>query len=55
MATWIVLGALVFLALFFISVYNSLVRYRVEVDNSWSQIDVQLKRRHDRLPRVWAA
>jgi len=52
MALWIVLGALVFLVLFLISVYNSLVRYRVEVDNSWSQIDVQLKRRHDLIPNL---
>jgi LemA protein len=29
-----------------------MVRYRVEVDNSWSQIDVQLKRRHDLIPNL---
>lgn len=52
MALWIVLGAVVFLAVYFISAYNSLVRYRVEADNAWSQIDVQLKRRHDLIPNL---
>lgn len=49
---WILLGIAVLLALYFISIYNSLVSYRVEVDNSWSQIDVQLKRRHDLIPNL---
>ncbi|MBW8002419.1 MAG: LemA family protein [Planctomycetes bacterium] len=35
-----------------ISVYNALVRLRNQVDNSWSQIDVQLKRRHDLIPNL---
>ncbi len=47
-----ILGIVVLLALYFISVYNHLVRYRVEVDDSWSQIDVQLKRRHDLIPNL---
>jgi len=47
-----ILGILLLIAIYFISVYNSLVRYRVEVDNSWSQIDVQLKRRHDLIPNL---
>ncbi len=33
-------------------VYNGLVRRRNQVDNSWSQIDVQLKRRHDLIPNL---
>ncbi len=45
----VVLGVL---TIYFISVYNTMVRYRVEVDNSWSQIDVQLKRRHDLIPNL---
>jgi LemA protein len=32
--------------------YNSLVRRRNQVDNSWSQIEVQLKRRHDLIPNL---
>jgi LemA protein len=40
----------VLLIIFVIGVYNSLIRLRNQVDNSWSQIDVQLKRRHDLIP-----
>jgi LemA protein len=47
-----ILGIGILLGLYLISVYNTLVRYRVEVDNSWSQIDVQLKRRHDLIPNL---
>ena len=35
-----------------IVVYNGLVRKRVSVENGWSQIDVQLKRRHDLIPNL---
>lgn len=35
-----------------IGVYNSLVGLRNQVDNAWSQIDVQLKRRHDLIPNL---
>ena len=35
-----------------IMIYNSLVRQRNKVDNSWKQIDVQLKRRHDLIPNL---
>jgi LemA protein len=35
-----------------IGIYNSLIRLRNQVDNSWSQIDVQLKRRHDLIPNL---
>jgi LemA protein len=38
--------------LFFISVYNSLIRLRNQVKNAWAQIDVQLKRRHDLIPNL---
>ena len=40
------------LILFVIGIYNSLVRLRNQVDNAWSQIDVQLKRRHDLIPNL---
>lgn len=45
-------GTALLLVLYLVSVYNQMVRYRVEVDNSWSQIDVQLKRRHDLIPNL---
>jgi LemA protein len=38
--------------LFMVSMYNSLVRLRNQVKNAWSQIDVQLKRRHDLIPNL---
>lgn len=41
----IVAVVLVLLIAFVIAVYNALIRLRNQVDNSWSQIDVQLKRR----------
>jgi LemA protein len=37
---------------FFVGMYNSLVRLRNRVKNAWSQIDVQLKRRHDLIPNL---
>lgn len=40
------------LIIFVIGIYNSLVRLRNQVDNAWSQIDVQLKRRHDLIPNL---
>ena len=36
----------------FFSIYNSLVRLRVRINNAWAQIDVQLKRRHDLIPNL---
>jgi LemA protein len=47
-----ILAVLVLLILFVIGVYNSLVGLRNQVDNGWSQIDVQLKRRHDLIPNL---
>ncbi|PYU17292.1 MAG: hypothetical protein DMG28_02820 [Acidobacteria bacterium] len=35
-----------------IGMYNSLVRLKVQCDNAWADIDVQLKRRHDLIPNV---
>lgn len=52
----IILVVLVVLAivvgLWFMVTYNSLVASKVRVDNGWSQIDVQLKRRHDLIPNL---
>ena len=38
--------------LYGIYIYNSLVRKKAHVDNGWSQIDVQLKRRFDLIPNL---
>ena len=40
------------IVLFIISMYNSLIQLRNRVKNAWSQIDVQLKRRHDLIPNL---
>jgi len=48
----IIAVALVLLVVFVIGIYNALIRLRNQVDNAWSQIDVQLKRRHDLIPNL---
>lgn len=56
MTGWIVLAVLVGLVLivglWLITAYNGLVRRRIQTANAWSQIDVQLKRRHDLIPNL---
>ena len=51
-AVYVLLAVVVALGLWFIGAYNGLVRLRQEVKNAWSQIDVQLKRRHDLIPNL---
>jgi LemA protein len=48
----IFLGILVVIVVLLIGMYNSLVQLRVRCDNAWSDIDVQLKRRHDLIPNL---
>lgn len=50
--TLIILGLIVFSVLFVIGIYNGLVQLRNRAKNAWSQIDVQLKRRHDLIPNL---
>ena len=45
-------AVVVVVALWLIAAYNKLVRLRVDADNGWSQIDVQLKRRYDLIPNL---
>ncbi len=40
------------IAIYAVQIYNSLVSLRNQVKNAWSQIDVQLKRRHDLIPNL---
>lgn len=49
---WIVLGVIVLLVIVFFVMYNSLVTLRVRVDEAWSDITVQLKRRADLIPNL---
>jgi LemA protein len=48
----IVLGVAILLALVFIFIRNSIIGSRNRVDEAWSGIDVQLKRRHDLVPNL---
>jgi LemA protein len=48
----ILVVVLVLIGLFLVGMYNALVQLRVRADNAWSDIDVQLKRRHDLIPNL---
>jgi len=48
----VIVAVAALLALFLVTIYNALVRLRNQVRNAWSQIDVQLKRRHDLIPNL---
>jgi LemA protein len=48
----VIVVIVVVVGLFFWLGYNGLVKRRNQVDNAWSQIDVQLKRRHDLIPNL---
>ncbi len=52
MASWIIFAIIAVVVLFIIYIYNSLIRLRMRVNNAWSQIDVQLKRRFDLIPNL---
>jgi LemA protein len=48
----VIIAILVVLALYAIWAYNGLIRRRNQIENAWSQIDVQLKRRLDLIPNL---
>lgn len=48
----IIVALVVIVGLFVMAIYNKLVSARVDTDNAWAQIDVQLKRRHDLIPNI---
>jgi LemA protein len=52
--TWIVVAIViaVLLGLAIVTLYNRLVRLRNRVENAWSQVDVQLRRRYDLIPNL---
>ena len=52
MGGWIFLAVIVVFGIFVVGMYNSLVQLRVRCDSAWSDIDVQLKRRHDLIPNL---
>jgi LemA protein len=57
MGATILLALVIFLVVagiftYFITIYNSLVRLKNDIDKAWSNIDVLLKQRHDELPKL---
>ena len=51
-SAWIVVGVIVVLALWIVTVYNGLVAMRQRVGQAFADIDVQLKQRHDLIPNL---
>jgi len=49
---WIILGVIVVVVIYLISIYNRLVSLAQTVSQSWSDISVQLKQRHDLVPNL---
>jgi len=49
---WIALGVVVVVAIFVWVAYNSLVTHKIRVDEAWSDITIQLKRRADLIPNL---
>ncbi|MBU0981457.1 LemA family protein [Patescibacteria group bacterium] len=47
-----ILAALALIVIYFISIYNVLIKGRIRIDEAWSDIDVQLKRRYDLIPNL---
>jgi len=52
MMAYIILGIIVLILVMLIVMYNGLVQLRVRCDSAWSDIDIQLKRRHDLIPNL---
>jgi LemA protein len=48
----ILLILVVLVVIYLVAAYNGLIRRRNQIENAWSQIDVQLKRRHDLIPNL---
>jgi len=51
-AALVIIAIVVIFVLWFVGMYNSLIRWRNRVKNGWAQIDVQLKRRYDLIPNL---
>ena len=49
---YVLVGLVFVVGFFLISIYNRLVRLRVRTEDSWSGIDVELKRRYDLIPNL---
>jgi LemA protein len=54
MGTWVVIGVVVLVVVWLVLTYNGLVTARNRTQEAWSEIDVELKRRHDLIPNLVA-
>jgi LemA protein len=52
MVLWIIIGVIVLLVIWIIAMYNGFVKARIKIDNSWSDINVFLKKRFDLIPNL---
>ena len=52
---WIILGVVALVVIVVAAMYNGLVRSKIRVDEAWSDITVQLKRRGDLIPNLVSA
>jgi len=52
MGTWIVIAVVILVVLWLVFTYNGLVTARNRTQEAWSEIDVELKRRHDLIPNL---
>src|SRR5215210_4808528 len=52
MVLYIVIGVIILLAVWVIAMYNGMVKAQVKIDNSWSDINVFLKKRFDLVPNL---
>src|SRR5712692_688875 len=52
MGTWIVIAIVVLVLLWLVFTYNGLIAARNRTQEAWSEIDVELKRRHDLIPNL---
>ena len=50
--TWVIVAVIAVIVLVIIGMYNGLIRLKNRVDEAWSDIDVQLKRRYDLIPNL---
>ncbi|HEY4913443.1 MAG TPA: LemA family protein, partial [Candidatus Dormibacteraeota bacterium] len=52
MGIWIVVGVVILVVVWLFLTYNGLVTARNRTQEAWSEIDVELKRRHDLIPNL---
>ena len=51
-ALWIIVGIIAVIVFYIVVTFNGLISLKNRVENAWSQIDVQLKRRYDLIPNL---